>query len=78
MTKSYRPTSGSEGLSFTGKFCDHCKREAKYRETDDGDDACPIQTAAMSFESFEPEYPKEWVQDDDAGSNARCTAFQPE
>ena len=67
MTTPYRPANGSEGMEFMERFCfNDCK---KYVGQD-----CPI--LANSFWNFitDPDYPKEWVSDDD-GSNPRCTAF---
>ena len=77
-TRKYRPSNGSEGMDFMARFCDRCKREAKYRRTDDGADGCPIIAATMCYEIEDEKYPPEWVVDlhDATGMTARCTSFQ--
>jgi hypothetical protein len=78
QTKKYRPSNGTEGAAFMDRFCDRCKREAKYRRTDDGSDGCPIIAKTMGYDIDDPEYPSEWVINlgDATGMTARCTAFQ--
>jgi len=71
--RPYRPSNGCEGLDFQEEFCSRCTKEAKYRETDDGADGCPILTATFLYAADDPRYPKEWVQDE---VGARCTAFE--
>jgi hypothetical protein len=80
QTKPYRPSNGSEGADFEARFCDRCKREAKYRRTGDGADGCKIATAVFIYEIDDPKYPKEWVVNlhDPVGMTARCTAFRHE
>jgi hypothetical protein len=78
-TKPYRPSNGTEGMEFDARFCDRCKRDAKYRRTQNGEDGCPIVAAAHCYELDDPKYPKEWVQNkygDPYGRTARCTAFR--
>jgi hypothetical protein len=77
-TKPYRPSNGTEGMMFTERFCDRCKRDARYRETDDGADGCPILAASYCYEVDSEKYPKEWIVNlhDAIGSTARCTAFE--
>lgn len=79
QTKPYRPSNGTEGSVFEARFCDRCKRDAKYRRTQDGADGCPILAAVFCIEVDDPKYPKEWVQNahgDPYGATARCTAFR--
>lgn len=76
MSKRYRPSNGAEGADFMARFCNKCKRDQKYRETSDGADACPIATNAMAYGYNDPNYPQEWIEDDD-GRNPRCTAYAP-
>jgi hypothetical protein len=65
-------------MEFMDRFCDRCEKDARYRETTDGEDGCPIAAASMLYEVGDPEYPKEWIVDDDGLSNPRCTAFEEE
>jgi len=74
--KSYRPSNGTEGMIFMDAFCDRCKRDAKYRETNDGEDGCPIAAASFWAEYDSPDYPKEWTHT--AEGEPMCTAFEPE
>lgn len=80
QTKPYRPSNGTEGMIFADRFCNRCKREAKFRRTRDGADGCWIATRAHSFDIGHPEYPKEWVISlgDATDMTARCTAFRHE
>lgn len=73
--RRYRPSNGTEGEGFMGSFCDECQRDAKYRETDDGADGCPILAAALIFNVKDEQYPNEWTYD--AEGNPTCTAFLP-
>ena len=78
QTKPYRPSNGTEGTMFEARFCDRCKREARFRRTGDGADGCRIATAVFIYDVDDPKYPKEWVESigDATGMTARCTAFQ--
>lgn len=88
-TKPYRPSNGTEGEMFMEEFCFHCARDAKFRETQDGEDGCPILADTYVYEKDDPKYPKEWVYDPDkmvkegvltigGEDGARCTAFEEE
>ncbi len=72
MPRSYRPSSGTEGIAFMAAWCDRCRRDEAFR-TGHGD-SCPIAAASMAFRLGDPEYPVERVTDD---LGARCTAFEP-
>ena len=73
----YRPPNGTEGAMFEARFCERCKRDEKYGETEDGADGCKILTAVYRYDYDDPKYPKEWISDDAVGLvNPRCTAFE--
>lgn len=65
----YRPSNGSEGDWFMGKFCERCTRDA------DEDKPCMIQGNALAFGIDDPDYPKEWVI---GPQGPTCTAFTTE
>lgn len=73
-TKKYRPSNGSEGCWFTGEFCDRCQKDADYRNNDG--DSCQILCNTMVYDLTDPEYPDEWIYDEDG--NPVCTAFEEE
>jgi hypothetical protein len=65
MTEPYRPSNGTEGEVFMDHFCRHCERDAAC--TDDHLElGCPIIADAFCFDIDDPNYPKEWVRDEDA------------
>ena len=70
MSKSYRPSNGSEGESFMAVFCNRCKKDADY------ENPCEILGRSFWHQTGDPEYPAEWIMDDDGLSNPRCTAFE--
>jgi hypothetical protein len=72
----YQPSNGTEGDIFMDAFCFRCERDRVYQETEDTDYACEILTLTMALRYKDPDYPEEWVSDDD-GHNPRCTAFCP-
>lgn len=50
-------------------FCfNGCKHETE-------ENPCQIMGRSLGYSIGDPEYPKEWVTDDD-GSRPRCTAFE--
>ncbi len=75
MSKPYRPSNGCEGLDFQKEFCFRCEKDRLYRETDDGEKGCRILSDTYLYEVDDPDYPKEWVEDE---RGPRCTAFEPE
>jgi hypothetical protein len=77
MSKPYRPSNGTEGDDFDHWWCSGCARDQAFRDNPDSGDGCSIVASTMIFNIDEPEYPKEWIQNDD-GSNPRCTAFTTE
>ncbi len=72
--KKYRPSNGTEGDMFQELWCSQCAHDAKYRETDDGQDGCKILATTMFVGVDDPEYPPEWTHD--AGGQPQCTAFE--
>ena len=63
--KPYRPSSGFEHMEFQERFCVRCRHD----ENDD----CLIHTTTQLYDAGHPDYPKEWVQDE---QGPRCTAFE--
>jgi len=51
--KKYRPTNGTEGMSFCEKFCENCIFE----------NDCDIIFLSMSFDVEDDHYPKELQYD---------------
>lgn len=64
MTRSYRPSNGTEGSCFHEAFCFKCER--------DKNEDCDILARTFAFSIKDKEYPVEWVTDRDG---PRCTAF---
>lgn len=62
--RPFRPSNGTEGHGFIGEWCCNCERDR------DGD--CKIVAATFAYDVDDPEYPKEWVEDE---RGPRCTAF---
>ena len=67
--KKYRPSCGTEGLMFFEKYCANCKHDSKEEEP------CEIIMYTMFYDIDEPEYPKEWIYQDDKPT---CTAHTPQ
>ena len=61
----YRPSNGTEGDWFDGKFCSRCKKNGP----------CEIIFNSMIYESDEAPYPKEMIYGEDG--EPQCTAFEP-
>jgi hypothetical protein len=72
MSEPYRPSNGTEGECFMEAFCFRCARDAKFQESQDGADGCPIVAAALMYDIGDPQYPPEWIYDE---QGSRCTAF---
>jgi hypothetical protein len=68
----YRPSNGSEGEGFEEQWCERCERDVAFRANDEGY-GCLILARALAHDITDPEYPREWCQDE-AGT-PRCTAF---
>ncbi len=74
MTKPYRPSNGTEGMWFMSQFCERCHYDQKYQRTQDGKYGCKIIMLTHVYNIDDPEYPKEWVQDE--AGNPTCTKFK--
>ncbi len=66
--KPYRPSNGTEGAYFEEQFCDRCEKEGGEHGPH-----CKIHFDALMLSISDPEFPKEWVEDDNR--DVRCTAF---
>ena len=66
--KPYLPSNGTEGMIFTERFCDLCRR---YSETH----GCKILNKTKYLDVKDTRYPHEWICNDD-GTHPLCTAFK--
>ena len=72
--EKYRPSNGTEGMIFEGKFCSNCIH-GKYEHTqDDNDNPCDILSSAFLFDINDDAYPEEWIYDEKG--EPTCTAFK--
>lgn len=76
----YRPSNGTEGEDFFDSWCRRCARDRAMREGLDVDDCddnerCDLIARSFAHDIDEPEYPQEWIVDENG--NGRCTAFIP-
>ena len=62
----YRPSNGTEGMIFMDKFCDQCVYDLS--------ENCDILADTFCYDVDDPEYPEEWICDEDL-QNPRCTKF---
>lgn len=67
---SYRPSNGSEGMGFTGEFCDNCVHE---NPDPDSKRKCELLSATMMLDPWEKGYPREWQYTPEG--KPTCTAF---
>lgn len=67
--KKYRPSSGTEGIWFTDKFCDHCIHQ---HPDPDNPKQCNILMRTMCYDVNEKEYPEEWTYNE--SNKPTCTA----
>ena len=76
MSRKYQPSNGTEGMMFTEEFCEQCihERWCHFPEEDKDEDKCEIWSNTMIYDVKDPEYPKEWVYDDD--DTPTCTAWK--
>lgn len=68
MPRPYRPSNGTEGDFFISNWCDNCKHDSE-------EAPCEVRGRTYWYSIGDPEYPVEWIVDDDGISNPRCTAF---
>lgn len=94
MTQPYQPSNGTEGMVFYDRWCLRCKSpghgelEQAWMEYEMGNgplpipheygNGCPILARTMIYDIKDPEYPTEWVVDDNDIFDTRCTAFSDE
>lgn len=73
--KLYRPSNGTEGECFMGRWCAVCRHDRPAREPDgDPADGCSILCRTFATTSTDdPEYPREWRYSNDG--HPVCTAF---
>lgn len=64
MSKPYRPSNGTEGASFSARFCDRCAKLNLFG-------GCKILLNAEIYDIDDKRYPKQWVYD----PKPTCTAF---
>lgn len=63
----YRPSNSDEGWAFIAEFCDNCHHDDASTEK-----YCQILGRTMGLPENDPDYPKEWVIEN---NKPRCTAF---
>lgn len=61
--RKYRPSNGTEGMSFMAAFCDQCAVRG----------ICRILPRTMGHNVDDPEYPEQWTYD--AEGDPTCTSF---
>lgn len=71
MSKKYRPSNGSEGDHFISTFCMNCIHENPNPELKPN---CEILTFTMCYDVNEPEYPEEWIYNDQG--KPVCSSFK--
>lgn len=67
IVKPYRPSNGTEGEIFQEQFCYQCKNDSE-------EEGCDILLRSMVHQINEPEYPTEWIYDEN--KQPVCTAFE--
>jgi len=68
--KKYCPSSGTEGVWFTGKFCDHCINQ---HPDPDNPKQCDILMRSFAYSVNDKKFPEEWQYDEK--DNPTCTAW---
>ena len=69
--RKYQPSNGCEGMWFTETYCMnclHCDPDPR------GEKQCDILCASMAFQTKDPEYPKEWIYNEQ--DEPVCTKWQ--
>lgn len=69
MSRSYEPSNGTEGMYFTDEFCMQC---IHCDPDPDGEKQCDILLNTLCFSIGDPEYPEEWIYDED--DKPTCTS----
>ena len=70
--KPYRPSNGTEGMYFTSEFCENCIHDNP--DYNAKSPRCEILTLTMCLSANDPDYPKEWIYNDN--NEPTCTKFQ--
>jgi len=70
MMKKYRPSNGTEGMSFMQFHCNQCIHENPHP---DKKPKCDIVTLTMCYDLNDPEYPNEWCYNSEG--QPTCTKF---
>lgn len=73
MPRKYRPSNGSEGEAFMGRWCEKCADYPLADSEEEFNDKCAILPATFATDVNNPEYPAEWITDE---HGPRCTAFR--
>lgn len=68
--KPYQPSNGTEGMHFTDMYCMQC---INCDPNPEGEKQCEILMMSMCYYAHEPEYPKEWIYDNEG--QPTCTAW---
>jgi hypothetical protein len=71
--KPYQPSNGTEGCWFIGKFCERCIHEKFSHTLNHNDVKCDIMSRSIIHDIKDPEYPKEWIYDDEG--KPTCTSW---
>lgn len=71
--KKYQPSNGTEGMWFCEKFCDQCVHEKYVHTLNENDNKCDIFSRSMVYDVQDPEYPTEWVYDEN--DKPTCTSW---
>ena len=70
--EKYRPSNGSEGEMFMGRWCVKCSEDELNDETGEG--GCKIIADAFCYSLTDENYPAEWQYGEDG--QPLCSAFQ--
>lgn len=68
--KRYCPSNGTEGMWFTGKFCDNCINQHPDPENPK---QCDILMRSMFYGVNDKKFPEEWIYDEN--NKPTCTAW---
>ena len=63
--EKFRPSNGTEGMTFTEAFCERCIHEKWTHTQNDNDAKCEILSATMLYDFDDEKYPNEWQYGDD-------------
>lgn len=72
--RPYRPSNGTEGMGFVECYCSNCIHEKFMHTNNHNDKKCDIFSRTLMHSIDEPEYPKEWIYDEEG--KPTCTSYQ--